>query len=112
MTLEEAIAETNNNILFERRMLTVLTSKQTRRVFDAVSSKPEIMARFTELYKTGCVEELKRWLSTFVDTDLGELNVRQLRALAGQYGVAHYYRLSKVELYQEINNAKRRKPNV
>lgn len=107
MKLKEALQITNDNITNERRMMTLISSKLTREVFKEIEYQPVKLQEFHEIFITGNVNDLRHWLNKIIDPELGELGVRALRKVAATHLVPFYYRLTKLELIQEINNAKK-----
>ena len=106
MILDKAIGDTLNNISHQRRMLTLLKSMRTEEIIDKVKNDEYKIQMFNALFQAGDVWSLKQWLNKQIDQELGELGVRELRRLASAYMIPYYYRKSKIELMQEINNAR------
>ena len=105
MRISEALAQAHADIARLRRMITLLNAKQTQQVMDMIETRPEEVNNFRILFERGDPEVLRHWIGAFLDEELGALSITKLRVRAQRHHIPFYYRLSKIELIQEINNA-------
>lgn len=99
--LKEAQEYARCNALNARRLENLLNTEKIVIAFKA-ALKVEALEEFTKYVKEGRCDEIKNWATKQYDKDLSELNVAELWQLASQYGIPFYYRLTKLELIQEI----------
>lgn len=69
---------------------------------------PEQIKIIEDLIKKGDVEAVKNFIDVLLDGELQSMSIERLRLLAKQYHVKEYYSLTKTQLIERINNAKKR----
>ena len=109
MTLDEALKEVNTALLYNRRMLTLLTNPLAVEAYHRLMRDPDNAEIFTKLYEAGDEIELRKWLMEQhkQKDDLNTMGIRQLKVIAQSYLISQYYRLNKEQLIQEIIYARK-----